>query len=261
MQPQKTPPTPRRSKKKDPESHLFTSNILPVCGTPWKPTSAQLPGGPLIWRPQLMVKNIEGYPIFALDAPNPDKPPACRSTAPPSMPSPTPQRPRDVDDVSMDRAAPGSSIAPTDLWCSDESPPTARAPPPPLPSRSRRDSSPSAVGGYGLRAQITPLRRTWSARIGRSSGSCASCMSPSRRKCALTTSLRGEARGSPATWPTSTSTLYGNVWKSLEFFVSVVAIRLRAPPPPRSPSSSLASLGKPPLPPPLSPFPRPGTSP
>ena len=208
-----------------------------------------------------MVKDVEGYHIFALGVPNRDKTPHV-DPWPPIHALPRPRSdPQDVDDVSMGLEDWGSSIAPTDLWCSDESPPTARAPPPPLPSRSRRDSSPSAVGGYGLRAQITPLRRTWSARIGRSSGSCASCMSPSRRKCALTTSLRGEARGSPATWPTSTSTLYGNVWKSLEFFISVVAIRLRAPPPPRSPSSSLASLGKPPLPPPLSPFPRPGTSP
>ena len=52
--------------------------------------------------------------------------------------------PRDVDDVSMGRADPGSPIAPTGLWCPRGSHSTARAPPPPLPSRSHHDSSPIA---------------------------------------------------------------------------------------------------------------------
>ena len=51
--------------------------------------------------------------------------------------------PQDVDDVSMGRADRGSSIAPTDLWCPDGSPPTVRAPPPPLPSRSCPSISPA----------------------------------------------------------------------------------------------------------------------
>ena len=50
--------------------------------------------------------------------------------------------PQDVDDVSMGLADPGSSIAPTGLWCPDESHPTARAPPLPRPSRSHHGSSP-----------------------------------------------------------------------------------------------------------------------
>ena len=159
-QPQTKPPSPRRSKKKDPESRLFTSIILPVCGTPWGRTSAQIPGSPRVWRPQPMVKDIEGHPILALGAQNPDEPPACRSTPPQSMASPAPRSdPRDVDDVSMGRADRGSSIAPTGLWCPGGSPQTARTPSPPLPSRSRQGSSPAdvrAASSYCLRAQITP---------------------------------------------------------------------------------------------------------
>ena len=63
---------------------------MPVCGTPWKTTSTQLLGGPLMWRPQPMVKDIEGHHVFALGARNPDKTPACRPNAPPSMASPAP---------------------------------------------------------------------------------------------------------------------------------------------------------------------------
>ena len=163
MQPQTKPPSPRRSKKKDPESRLFTSIILSVCGTPWGRTSAQLPGGPRVWRPEKVEKNIKGYHIFALGAQNPDKPPACRPIAPHPCPSPPPQRPLDVDDVSMGRADPGSSIAPTGLWCPDGSHPTARAPPPPRPSRSHHSSSPEpAPRGERLRSEGTDnaLRRT-----------------------------------------------------------------------------------------------------
>ena len=46
---------------------------MPVCGIPYEPTSTQILGGPLIWWPQPMVKNIEGYHMFALGAQNPDK--------------------------------------------------------------------------------------------------------------------------------------------------------------------------------------------
>ena len=50
---------------------FFTQLFCPFAGgTPWKPTSAQLLCGPRVWRPQLMVKDIEGYPIFALGAQN-----------------------------------------------------------------------------------------------------------------------------------------------------------------------------------------------
>ena len=93
IQSQTKPPSPRVSKKRDPESRLFTSIILPVCGTPWEPTSTQILGGPLMWRPQPMVKNIEGYPILALGAQKPDNPPACRPNAPHPCPPPPPQRP------------------------------------------------------------------------------------------------------------------------------------------------------------------------
>ena len=89
-QPQTKPPSPRVSKKKDPESRLFTSIILPVCGTPWEPTSTQILCGPLIWRPQPMIKNIEGYPILALGTQNPDKTPLTSTHCPPTMPSPAP---------------------------------------------------------------------------------------------------------------------------------------------------------------------------
>ena len=71
--------------------------------------------------------------------------------------------PWDVDDVSMGRADPGSSIAPTGLWCPDESHPTARAPPLPRPSRSHHGSSPEpAPRGERLRSEGTDnaLRRT-----------------------------------------------------------------------------------------------------
>ena len=156
IQPQTKPSSPRRSKKRTLKVVFFTSIILPVCGTPWEPTSTKILCGPLIWRPQPMVKGIEGYPIFALGAQNPDKPPSCRPTAPPSMPSPAPAAPRDVDDVSMGRADRGSSIALTGLWCPDGSPPTARTPLPPLPSRSRRDTSPAdALRGEQLRSEGT----------------------------------------------------------------------------------------------------------
>ena len=71
--------------------------------------------------------------------------------------------PRDVDDVSMGREDRGSSIAPTGLWCPDESHPTARAPPLPRPSRSHHGSSPEpAPRGERLRSEGTDnaLRRT-----------------------------------------------------------------------------------------------------
>ena len=77
----------------------------------------------------------------------------------PWPPLPPRSAPRGVDDVSTGREDRGSSIAPTGLWCPDGSPPTIRAPPPSLPSRSRRDTSPAAapvVSGYGQKAQITP---------------------------------------------------------------------------------------------------------
>ena len=80
---------------------FFTSIILLVCGTPWEPISTQILCGPLIWQPQPMVKNIEGYHIFALGAPNPDKPPHV-DPLPPIYGLPRPRSdPRDVDDVSM----------------------------------------------------------------------------------------------------------------------------------------------------------------
>ena len=93
MQPKTTLPSPRRSKKKDPESCLFTSIILPVCGTPWGRTSAPILGGPRVWRPEKVNKNIEGYPIFALGARKPDETPARRPTAPHPWPPQPPQRP------------------------------------------------------------------------------------------------------------------------------------------------------------------------
>ena len=160
MQPQTKPPSPRRSKKKDPESRLFTSIILPVCGIPYEPTSTQILGGPLIWWPQPMVKNIEGYPTFALGAQNPDKTPSCRPIAPPIYALPRHRSgPQDVGDVSMGRADRGSSIDPTGLWCPDGSRSTVWAPRPPLPGRSRQGTSTAdapAAGGYRQKAQITP---------------------------------------------------------------------------------------------------------
>ena len=93
MQPKTTLPSPQVSKKRTLKVVFFTSIILPVCGTPWEPTSIQISGGPLMWRPQPMVKDIEGHPIFALGAPNPEKTPACRSTAPHPWSPPPPQRP------------------------------------------------------------------------------------------------------------------------------------------------------------------------
>ena len=60
---------------------------MPVCGTPWEPTSAQILCGPLIWRPQPMVKDIEGYHIFALGAQNQEKPPHVDPLPPPSIAS------------------------------------------------------------------------------------------------------------------------------------------------------------------------------
>ena len=160
MQTQTKPPSPRVSIKKDPESRLFTSIILPVCGTPWRPISVQLLDGPRVWRPQPMVKDVEGYHIFALGAPKPDQTPRMSTHCPPIHALPCPRSgPQDVDDVSMGRADRGSSIALTGLWCPDGSIPTARTPPPALPSRSCQGSSPAdvrAAGGYGLKAQITP---------------------------------------------------------------------------------------------------------
>ena len=73
---------------------FFTQLFCPFAGgTPWKPTSAQLLCGPRVWRPQPMVKDIEGYPIFALGAQNPDKTPACRPIGPPPWPPLAPPRP------------------------------------------------------------------------------------------------------------------------------------------------------------------------
>ena len=71
---------------------FYTSIILTVCGTPWEPTSTHLLGGPRVWRPEKVNKNIEGYPIFALAARNPDKPPACQPIGIPPWPPPPPQR-------------------------------------------------------------------------------------------------------------------------------------------------------------------------
>ena len=83
MQPKTKPPTPRRSKKRTLKVLFFTSIILPGCGIPYEPASTQLPGGPLMWRPQPMVKDAEGYHIFALDAQNPDKTPRMSTLCPP----------------------------------------------------------------------------------------------------------------------------------------------------------------------------------
>ena len=69
---------------------FYTSIILTVCGTPWEPTSTHLLGGPRVWRPEKVNKNIKGYHMFALGAPNPDKTPSCRPLAPPSTASPAP---------------------------------------------------------------------------------------------------------------------------------------------------------------------------
>ena len=146
MQPQTKPPSPRVSKKKDPESRLFTSIILPVCGIPYEPTSTQLPGGPLMWRPQAMVKDAEEYHIFALDAQNPDKTPRMSTHCPPIHILPHPRSdPQDVDDVSMGRADRGSSIAPTGLRRRNGPRRVDVRTPPPRVSRSRTVSSASRL--------------------------------------------------------------------------------------------------------------------
>ena len=63
-----------------------------------------------------MVKDIQGYHIFALGAQNPDKTPRMSTHCPPIHALPRPRSdPQHVDDVSMGRADRGASIAPTDL--------------------------------------------------------------------------------------------------------------------------------------------------
>ena len=86
---------------------------------------------------------------------------------PPSMASPAPAAaPRMQMMCSWAARTRGSAISPTDLECPDGSSPTIRAPPPPLPSRCRQDTSPAdAPRGERLQFEGTDnaLRRTWSA--------------------------------------------------------------------------------------------------
>ena len=87
----------------------------------------------------------------------PGQTPRMSTHCPPIHGLPRPRSdPQDVDDVSMGRADRGTSIAPTGLWCPGGSRPTVWAPPPLLPSRSRRDTSPAAAPrGQRLRSEGT----------------------------------------------------------------------------------------------------------
>ena len=115
IQPQTTPPSPRRSKRTTLKVVFFTSIILSFCGTPWEPTSAQLPGGARVCRPETMVKDIAGYHIFALVHETRTTPPHVNQLGSlHGLPHPRLRR-HVVHDVSMGRVDPGSSIAPTNL--------------------------------------------------------------------------------------------------------------------------------------------------
>ena len=79
----------------------------------------------------------------------------------PPWPPPPPQRPLDVDDVSVVCADRGSSIAPTGLWCPDGSYPTARASLEPLPPRYQPRGHPARRAVTVGRHRILPSPSTY----------------------------------------------------------------------------------------------------
>jgi len=137
MQPQTKPPSPRRSKKKDPESRLFHFNYFACLRHPLEAHLSPTPG-----RPTYVAATTDGQGHRRVShlrsgCTKPGQTPCMSIHCPPIHALPCPRSdPWDVDDVSMGRADRDSAIAPTGLKCPEGSRPTARTPPPPHSSRS-----------------------------------------------------------------------------------------------------------------------------
>ena len=146
IQPQTKPPSNRVSKKKTSKVVFFTSIILPVCGTPWEPTSTQILCCPLIWRPKTMIKDIKRVSHLRSGCTKPGQTPRMPTHCPPLHGLPRPRSdPRDVDGVSMGRADRSSSIAPTGLRRRNGPRRIDVRTPPPRVSRSRTVSTASRL--------------------------------------------------------------------------------------------------------------------
>ena len=153
MQPQTKPPSPRRSKKKDPESRLFHFNYFACLRHPLGAHLSPNPG-----QPSGLAATTDGQEHRRVShvrsgcTKTGQNPPHVDQFGLPLRPLLVPQQPLDLNDVSVGRADRGSAINPTGLWCPDGSRPTFRAPPPPLPPRYQPRSLPC---GQRLRSEGT----------------------------------------------------------------------------------------------------------
>ena len=161
IQPQTTLPSPRLSKKRTLKVvfslQLFCLFAAPP-GSPPQPKSwaARLSSGHSRWS-----RTSKGITCSLWVHETRTKPPACRPTAPHPWSPPPPQRPLDVDDVSVVCADRGSSIAPTGLWCPDGSYTTARASLEPLLPRYQPRGRPARRTVTVGRHRILPSHSTY----------------------------------------------------------------------------------------------------